>query len=88
MKIKNGFILREVAGNFIVVPVGHKTIDFNGIVTLNKTGAFIWSILENDVTFDEIMNELQQKFSLDYDLLKLDLNEFIEKLSLNDLLEK
>ena len=42
MKIKEGFILREVAGNYIVVAVGSAVKQFNGVITLNETGAFLW----------------------------------------------
>ena len=42
MKIKEGFILRNVAGSFVVVPVGDATIDFNGMMNLNETGAFLF----------------------------------------------
>lgn len=40
MKVKQGFMLREIANNYVVVPVGKAAIDFNGIITLNQTGAF------------------------------------------------
>ena len=41
MKIKDGYMVREVAGSQIVVPVGERTVDFNGIITLNETAAFL-----------------------------------------------
>jgi hypothetical protein len=40
MKIKSGYIMREVADNYVVVPTGQATVDFNGMITLNETGAF------------------------------------------------
>ena len=40
MKIKDGFILRTVADSCIVVPVGERSIDFSGVITLNEVGAF------------------------------------------------
>ena len=47
MKIKDGFILRNVAGNNVVVPIGQATIDFNGMIILNDTGAFIFEQMLN-----------------------------------------
>ena len=41
MKIKNGFVLNEVAGNNIVVGVGEKSNSLGGMITLNSSGAFI-----------------------------------------------
>ena len=43
MKIREGFLLRNVAGNNVVVPIGQATLDFNGMMSLNETGAFIFS---------------------------------------------
>ena len=46
MKIKNDFILRKVADSYVVVPVGELTLDFNGIINLNETGAFLFGLLQ------------------------------------------
>ena len=45
MKIKDNFILRKVADSYVVVPVGKLTLDFNGIINLNETGAFLFELL-------------------------------------------
>ena len=50
MKIKEGYLLREVAGSNIVVPVGSGNMDFSGVITLNEVGSFIWKQLEKDTT--------------------------------------
>ena len=43
MQIKPGFAMRKIAGSNIVVPVGAASSDFNGMITLNDTGAFLWN---------------------------------------------
>ena len=45
MKLKSGFILREIAGSSIIVPVGERVKEFNGVINLNDTGVFLWNIL-------------------------------------------
>ena len=45
MKIKNGFILRNFSDAYVVVAVGEAAKDFNGMITLNETGAFLWKTL-------------------------------------------
>mgnify|MGYP007095657831 FL=1 len=45
MKIKNGFAKREIAGSYIVVPVGKEASEFNGMITLNESGSFFWDCL-------------------------------------------
>ena len=46
MRIKNGFFMREVAGKYVVVPVGAQTNEFKGMIQMNQTGAFLWKALE------------------------------------------
>jgi len=46
MKIKEGFLLRQVADNWVVLPVGQACVDFNGMLSLNDSGALLWKALE------------------------------------------
>lgn len=55
MKIKDGFMLSEVAGSYVVVPVGAVQADFTGMITLNPVGAFLWGKLEKETTRDELL---------------------------------
>lgn len=55
MKIKQGFMLRSVGGRNIVVPVGAASLEFNGMITLNETGAFIWKTLQKGASYDELI---------------------------------
>ena len=58
MQIKDGYLLREVAGNIIVVPVGEASMDFNGMINLNESGAFLWKLLEKGADAKTLLNEL------------------------------
>ena len=51
MKIKQGFMLREVAGNYVVVAVGEASKKFNGVINLNESGAFIWKKSQSIVQY-------------------------------------
>lgn len=88
MKIKDGFILREVAGNHIVVPVGQTSIDFNGMINLNETGAFIWQHLTEDITETELLTAMMQQYDVDEPTAQKDISAFVQKLKENDLLCK
>ena len=46
MKIRAGFMMREVAGKFVAVPVGAGVGDFKGMLQTNKIGAFLWKLLQ------------------------------------------
>ncbi|MBQ7348635.1 MAG: PqqD family protein [Clostridia bacterium] len=87
MKIKEGFILREVAGNFIVVAVGSAVKDFNGVINLNETGAFLWKILEKGATQDELKTALLGEYDVDEKIAAADVAAFVEKLLSKGLLD-
>lgn len=86
MKVKDDFLLREVAGCYVVVPVGQNAVDFNGIVNLNETGAFFWEMLQNDITEQELLAAVLDKYEVDEKTAKADIKSFIAKLEENDLL--
>ena len=58
MKVKDGFGLRAIAGSNIVVPVGAATAQFNGMITLNDSGAFLWRELEKGADVDSLTEAL------------------------------
>ena len=58
MKIKSGFLLRSIAGTQIVVPTGSRCREFNGMITLNDTAAFIWKKLEEGLGEDGIFKAI------------------------------
>ena len=81
MKIKDGFVIREVAGSFIVVAVGEAVKNFNGIINLNETGAFLWKILESGATKEELVAKLLEEYDVDEKTAMEDVGKFINKLS-------
>ena len=81
MKIKYGFVLREVAGSFIVVAVGEAVKNFNGIINLNETGAFLWKILEKGATKEQLIAKLLEEYDVDEKTATADVETFINKLS-------
>ena len=87
MKIKEGYLLREVAGNKIVVPVGDAVLDFNGMINLNETGAFLWEKLQEDVEPKFLLSELRNEFDVDEETAKEDIVAFLNKLAKAGLLD-
>ncbi len=87
MKIKEGFILREVADSQIVVPVGAASENFNGMVTLNSTGAFIWKQLQTDTDEETVINALLETYEIEEEQAKKDVRLFLAKMKDNNLLD-
>jgi len=61
MKIKEGFVIRKVAGKFVVVATGQASRKFHGMVKLNETGRIIWEGIADGKTEEEIVNILAEK---------------------------
>ncbi|MDP4152623.1 MAG: PqqD family protein [Bacillota bacterium] len=87
MKIKSGYFMREVAGNYIVVPLGATALDFNGLITLNETGAFLWKQLTDEKTEKELLGAILNEYDTDETTARADAKAFLVKLKAADLLE-
>lgn len=87
MKIKPGFILHEVAGSFVAVPLGAAQVDFGGMLTLTPVGAFIWKQLEQDMTEDDVVRAVLAEYEVDEPTARRDTHAFLEKLRAAGLLE-
>lgn len=81
MKIGKDFILKEIAGEFIVIPVGKNLVDFNAVITLNETGAFLWNQMQNDCDISHLIEALVSEFDVDEETAGADIDEFIKKLT-------
>lgn len=80
MKIKSGFILRNVADSYVVVAVGSRVKDFNGVINLNSTGAFLWKLLENGISEEELTKKFLEEYDVDKAILEKDLKDFLKKI--------
>lgn len=87
MKIKKGFLAREIAGSHIVVPVGERVIDFKGIMTLNDTGFFIWTCLTEEISYGQLLTKILDEYEIDETTAKADLDEFLNLARESDILE-
>lgn len=87
MKIKEGFILREVVGNYIVVAVGNAVKQFNGVINLNETGAFLWKRLSEGAEEQDLIDALLSEYEVSEEIAKRDVNKFISKLKQEDLIK-
>ena len=80
MKIKENLVLRQVAGTWIVLPTAAKVLDFNGMLTLNETGLFLWRMLEQGSTREEMATALSGEYEVEFDEALADVDEYLEKI--------
>ncbi len=84
MKIKEGFMLRDVAGSYVVVPMGKEAADFNGMITLNETGAFLWKQLEKGCTREELLEALLKEYDVPEERAAKGIEKFLALIEEND----
>ena len=86
MKIKEGFLLRQVAGETVVIPSG-EPLDLNMMITLNSTGTFLWEKLQNEITEQELVAALLHEYDVDEAAATAHVSAFLAKLNDNGILE-
>ena len=87
MKINKEFMLREVAGNYVIVPVGKADLNFKGIINLNETGAFIYKKLLEGKDEEEIKAEMMNCYDVTLEQATLDINKIITALKESGVIE-
>ena len=87
MKIKDGFVLRSVMGNNVVIAVGEASKNFRGIVQLNESAAEIWKHISEGKTRDEICDLMFDKYEVEREALGRDVDKVIAMLCDNGLVE-
>lgn len=81
MKVRDGFILREVGGQPVVVAVGGASQYFNGMVKLNASGVFLFEQLMEDKTEDDLVKAMTEKYEVDKETARKDVQSFVETLA-------
>jgi len=87
MKIKKNYVLKEIADQYVVVPVAEEAIRFNGIISLNKSGKRLWEQLQANKTELELIEYLQSVYEVTFEQAEVDVLKFIDTLKANNLLE-
>ena len=86
MKIKDGFLLRQVAGQAVVLPTGG-ALDLNMMITLNETGAFLWERLGTETDESALVAALLSEYDVDEATAAKSVAAFIQKLNDNGFLD-
>lgn len=87
MKIEKEFILREIAGDYVLVPVGKTALTFNGMITVNEVGAFLWQNLQSETTMEQLIEAMLDEYEVDEDTARADVEAYIELLREHKILE-
>ena len=80
MTIQTGYMLRQIADTWLVVPLGERVVDFNGLLTLNDTGALLWQLLEQGAETDQLVRALLDTYDVAATSAASDAEAFLETL--------
>lgn len=80
MKVSKNFILREIVGEYILVPVGKAASKFNGLITMNEMGHFIFQTLQEEQSVEDLVNKITGEYQVDTGTAQRDLEEYLQQL--------
>ena len=80
MKRNGDFLLRSVADTLVLVPIGDAVSSFEGMVTLNATGAFLWETLETAQTAESLTKALTDRYDVTEEKARHDVDAFVAAL--------
>lgn len=80
MKLKKDYALRSVADTWVVLPLGEESVNFNGMLTLNETGALLWQTLEKGGDREAMADALLAEYIVDRPQALADVDSFLKKL--------
>ncbi len=78
--MKSGFVMREVAGQYVVIAIGEASKTFHGMIKLNSTGKDIWEGLESGFEEQQIVELLMDKYQVSQEQVREDVQEFLKQM--------
>lgn len=88
MKLKYNFVTRNVAGQTIALAVGEDGAKFNGMIKLNSVGEYIFKLLENDISKEEIVSKITDEYDVSVEEANQSLDGYLKILQENGLIEE
>lgn len=86
MKINKAFVVRKIGDDFVLVPKGDTALSFNGLVSLNEAGAFLWGKLSEEISESALVDMFLEEYEADRETAAKDVREFLENLRSADLI--
>lgn len=80
MRLKDDFILHNTGEDFVIIATGEATKNFNGIIKLNNMGGEIVGLLTTDISEEEIIKAIVEKYEVEYETAKEDILNLLDSL--------
>ena len=86
IRIDKEYVLRQIGDDYIIVPVGKSVLSFNGMITVNETGAFLWEQLVKGTNKEELLRTMVETYEVTQEEAERDIDEFLDILYKDDIL--
>ena len=86
LKLDKEYVLRQIGDDYIIVPVGKSVLSFNGMITVNETGAFLWEQLVKGTSKEGLLQTLLETYEVIQEEAERDIDEFLDVLYKNNIL--
>ncbi|MCQ2492824.1 MAG: PqqD family protein [Lachnospiraceae bacterium] len=80
MKINGEFVVREIAGEYLLIPVGEVALDVHGMISVTESGRLLWDELKSGCTFAQLVETILGEYDVNQETAETDVREFLEKL--------
>jgi len=89
MRLKNGFVLREVCGERVIVGEGLNAIDFGRLLSLNETAAWLWKKASElgDFTPEQLASALCEEYEVSAEQARADVETLLAEWQQNGIVE-
>ena len=87
MRVKDNFILRQVAGESLLIPVGEAALEVKGLIALSESGCLLYERLRQECSRQELIDLLTEEYEVTEQTAGEDVDAFLEKMRMLDMLE-
>jgi hypothetical protein len=88
MKRSDNFLMQNVGGDTLLVPLGAQVVDTNGLVILNYTARCVWELIAEDRSVDELAAAVAERFEVDRERARVDVQTFLDEIARLGLIEE
>lgn len=88
MKTNDEYMLREIAGEAMLIPTGSASQKLNGMIQLTESAAFIWKQVDSAADLEEIVARVQGEFDVDEETARRDIYGFLRELYIRDIVRE
>ena len=80
MEVSRGFVEREVAGEYLLIPVGDKALEMKGLIALSESGHFLFQKMNKECTFEDLLEAMKSEYDAPEEIIRRDVCAFVQQM--------